>query len=209
LWVTRCACAGGSVAALLRGYSPKENQMMNFKYFIRTGSHRGLPRCGASAMALGLFTAMAVGCANPVCAASSQSDDSGAIRIKTLSSAANLVSGGDVLVRVDLPEQARTSQIRVELDGQDVTATFQSDSQTGALTGLVTGLKLGKNTLSVFDQGNHADSLDVTNYPLSGPITSGPHEVPFICTAANYQIFSSLVGPLLPYTHPSACRFTP
>ena len=173
---------------------------MNFKYFIRTGFHRGLPRCGASAMALGLFTAMAVGCANPVCAASSQSDDSGAIRIKTLSSAANLVSGGDVLVRVDLPEQARTSQIRVHLDGQDVTAMFQSDSQTGALIGLVTGLKLGKNTLSVFDQGNHADSLDVTNYPLSGPITSGPHEVPFICTAANYQIFSSLVGPLLPYT---------
>jgi hypothetical protein len=151
-------------------------------------------------MVLGLFTAMTVGSASLTCAAPSESDVGDAIRIKSLSSAPDLVSGGDVLIRVDLPARARTSQIRVDLDGQDVTAMFQSDSQTGALTGLVTGLKLGKNTLSVFDQGNRADSLNITNYPLSGPITSGPHEVPFICTAANYQIFSSLVGPLLPYT---------
>jgi len=172
-------------------------QMMNF---VRAGFHRALPSCSARAVVLGVFAAMAMGFASSACAVSPQSDESDAIRIKSLSSAPDLVSGGEVLIRVDLPAQARTSHIRVDLDGQDVTTMFQADPQTGALTGLVTGLKVGKNTLTVFDQENRADSLKITNYPLTGPITSGPHEVPFICTAADYRIFSSLLGPVLPYT---------
>jgi len=174
--------------------------MMTFKYSVRTRFHRALLRCNARTIVLCALTATAVGLASPACAASSQDDVSHAIRIKSLSSAPNLVSGGDVLVRVDLPTESHTSHIRVDLNGQDVTAMFRADPQTGALAGLVTGLKVGNNTLTVFDQGNRADSLAITNYPLTGPITSGPHEVPFICTAANYQIFSSLGGLLLPNT---------
>src|SRR6266853_2057963 len=102
-------------------------QMMNF---VRAGFHRAMPSCSARAVVLGVFAAMAMGFASSACAVSPQSDESDAIRIKSLSSAPDLVSGGDVLIRVDLPARARASHMRVDLDGQDVTTMFQADPQT-------------------------------------------------------------------------------
>jgi Tannase-like family of unknown function (DUF6351) len=100
-------------------------------------------------------------------------------RIHPLSSKPHLVSGGDVLVAVDVARDDTSSQI--ELNGQDVTSSFHRDARTGALVGLVENLIIGENTLSLLERGSLADTLTVTNYPITGPITSGPHITPFIC----------------------------
>ncbi|HEY4038712.1 MAG TPA: DUF6351 family protein [Burkholderiaceae bacterium] len=107
-------------------------------------------------------------------------------RIHTLSSKPHLVSGGDALVAVDISRYDDSAQI--ELNAQDVTASFHRDARTGGLVGLVGNLKAGSNTLTLLDHGQVADNLAVTNYPLSGPITSGPHITPFICQTQEFVL---------------------
>src|SRR6266403_1521097 len=53
---------------------------------------------------------------------------------------------------------------------------------------LVGGLTIGENTLSVSGRGVQADSLVLTNYPITGPITSGPHIKPFICQTQEFVL---------------------
>jgi Tannase-like family of unknown function (DUF6351) len=121
-----------------------------------------------------------------------------AIQISTLSSRPQLVSGGDVLVSIKLPPSIESSQLRVTLNGQDITNAFVADGASHSLLGLVTGLRLGKNSLTVWSVNSRAGSararLTLTNYPSTGPIISGPHQEPFICTAAQYKIYSGLYG---------------
>ncbi|HEX4596324.1 MAG TPA: DUF6351 family protein [Burkholderiaceae bacterium] len=107
-------------------------------------------------------------------------------RIHALSSRAHLVSGGDALIAVDVSRNDNSAQI--ELNGQDITASFQRDARSGGLVGLVGNLRVGSNTLTLLDHGEVADSLAVTNYPLSGPITSGPHITPFICQTQEFAL---------------------
>src|SRR2546422_10480649 len=68
-------------------------------------------------------------------------------RISTLSTKPELVSGGDVLVRIDVPRKVSLQSVRVELNGKDVTGAFHADTAKRTLTGLVSGLKLGRNEL--------------------------------------------------------------
>jgi len=46
-----------------------------------------------------------------------------------------LVSGGEVLVRVDVPQHVDAGDVRITADGHDVTAAFQTQSD-GSLLGL-------------------------------------------------------------------------
>src|SRR2546422_6547778 len=68
-------------------------------------------------------------------------------RISTLSTRPELVSGGDVLVRVEVPRKVLLQSVRVELNGRNISGAFRADATGRSLTGLVTGLKLGKNSL--------------------------------------------------------------
>ena len=63
----------------------------------------------------------------------------------------------------------------------DVSAAFHRTDQ-GAQLGLVTGLKIGNNTLKVQGApwGAPDASLELTNYPSTGPIVSGPPLQPFL-----------------------------
>src|SRR5882762_10151575 len=72
-------------------------------------------------------------------------DDSRSLQIKTLSTHADRVSGGDVLVQITLPRHARN--VIVSLNGRVVTSAFHETAQ-GTLVGLVTGLALGNNRLT-------------------------------------------------------------
>src|SRR5580700_3478352 len=85
-----------------------------------------------------------------------------------------LVSGGEVLVRVDVPQHTSPASVRVSADGRDVTASFQEESD-GSLLGLVTGLQLGRNRLVAFAHGQFA-SLDVTDHSINGPVFSGKQQ---------------------------------
>jgi hypothetical protein len=99
--------------------------------------------------------------------------------IVTLSTAPDMVSGGDVLVQVKGPEHVSLNEVKVTLNGVDVTNIFKTGPDY-SLVGLVEGLKLGDNHLMA-KAGHSAASLKVTNYPITGPIFSGHHEAPFIC----------------------------
>jgi hypothetical protein len=103
--------------------------------------------------------------------------------IQTISSRPDLVSGGDVLVEVVQDDDAKTP---VSLNGADVSAAFH-DAGPRARVGLVKGLKLGANVISA-----GGATLTVTNYPISGPILSGPHERPFICTTDKFALYSGV-----------------
>jgi hypothetical protein len=113
------------------------------------------------------------------------------LTITTLSARPENVSGGDVLVRIDVPRNAALSDVRVSLNGSDVTAAFLPDGD--ALVGLVSGLQAGENVLSAETRRTKPSMnarLAVRNAPLYGPVFSGPHQRPWICESV-----SSGLGP--------------
>jgi hypothetical protein len=103
----------------------------------------------------------------------------GVVRITTVSDRADLISGGDVLVRITAPG-ADPESIHVRLNGDDVTSDFQQHSD-GAGLGLISGLKLGDNTL-IATAGGRGARLTVVNHPLGGPVIAGPQIKPWTCS---------------------------
>jgi hypothetical protein len=105
------------------------------------------------------------------------------LEIITLSSRPDLVSGGDALVEVKAPAGARLSDLTLTLDGKDVTSRLKLDAASGAFRGLISGMVVGENTLVAKIKSPKAAqaSLKVTNYPITGPILSGPHLTPYEC----------------------------
>ena len=101
----------------------------------------------------------------------------GGLRLVSVSNRPDMISGGQLLVRVDLGSTSR-SAVRVALNGRDVTTAFSGDGS--AMTGLVEGLTAGRNSI-IATAGRDTVTLAVTNYPVTGPIFSGPHATPFVC----------------------------
>jgi hypothetical protein len=99
------------------------------------------------------------------------------VDVDVLSSRADQVSGGDALIRV---EGRHWQHLRVLRNGADVTDAFTRESGR-ALVGLVDGLRLGRNRISVYDRWRRVASERLTNHPNEGPIFSGPHQRPFVC----------------------------
>ncbi|HEY7199643.1 MAG TPA: DUF6351 family protein, partial [Candidatus Dormibacteraeota bacterium] len=106
--------------------------------------------------------------------------DAGGLRIDVLSSRADLVSGGDALVQVEVPRFVSPSRVRVELNGDDVTAGFATRAD-GRFLGLVTGLRDGANDLTARAAFAEGARITLTNHPIGGPIFSGPQVQPWIC----------------------------
>jgi hypothetical protein len=107
-----------------------------------------------------------------------------AVRIDVLSGRPDQVSGGDALVRVEAP-RGLLRKLRVERNGDDVTRAF--DARDGGLVGLVDGLAVGRNELTAVMHRHRFARLRVTNYPITGPIFSGPHQAPFVCKTNQKQ----------------------
>jgi hypothetical protein len=148
-----------------------------------------------------LASALLIGCmAWPAAAASTH-----AIRIDVLSNRADLISGGDALVAIDLPDGTRTDQVSVSAHGHDVTGAF-APRETGRFEGLLTGLDIGKNEIVARAPGARSGRLTIVNHPIGGPVFSGPQIQPWPCqpTAADaqcnqptsyaYQYLSSITG---------------
>ena len=120
---------------------------------------------------------------------SAQSAD-GEFEIATVSARPDFVSGGDVLVRVRVPRAVPLDEPRVMLNGVDVTGAFRQDGAGHSLAGLVTGLALGENALSVDASEGDTAELTVVNHPIVGPVFAGPHEQPFICDTERFELQS-------------------
>jgi hypothetical protein len=102
--------------------------------------------------------------------------DMSALSIQALSSRPDMVSGGDALIEV----RGATRGVALTLNGKDVSGDLKLDPTSHTLRGVVSGLALGRNTLAA-KAGAASASLTLTNYPIAGPILSGPHIQPYEC----------------------------
>jgi len=144
-------------------------------------------------MVLILFGAIPVRQAVPSAQTRSAPAATSEFRIQTLSNRPDMLSGGNALVRVGVPAGVALGDVRVTLENKDVTAAFRADAAAHAVVGLVSGLANGANVLAVTTaaaDGPAPARLVLTNYPISGPIFSGPHEQPFICETQNFKLRS-------------------
>ena len=144
-------------------------------------------RAGFFAFASAVVAATLAGCAS---VGTRPSD----LKLEVLSSPSpQWVSGGDALVRINgnIPPIAK---LRVTLNGRDVTAAFAAGASGGKPTGLITGMAIGKNLLIADLQlpgewaASASSSLELTNYPASGPMFSGPQQMPFACQTDTFVL---------------------
>jgi hypothetical protein len=108
----------------------------------------------------------------------------GAVTIVALSNRADLISDGDALLRVTLPEGASGKGMRVRVGSRDVTGRFVRE-RAGTYLGLVNGLKLGPQVLEVRLRDGRGARLTLTNHPKGGPLFSGPQIQPWVCVTAD------------------------
>ena len=103
--------------------------------------------------------------------------------IVVLSNRADLISGGDALVEIILPDKAKAnpSDVKVDVDGHDVTSAFAVRAD-GRFYGLVTGLPNGASVLRAKVPNGPGARITLTNHPIGGPVVSGPQVEPWICS---------------------------
>ena len=115
--------------------------------------------------------------------------DAQGLRLSAVSTKPEFVSGGDVLVRLDLPAGTQASAVRVSLNGADVTTQLRADQGGRSLTGVVRGLTLGANQMAA-TAGNATARLSLVNHPITGPVLSFPQEQPFVCGTERFKLAS-------------------
>ena len=100
--------------------------------------------------------------------------------VRTLSTRANTVSGGDVLIEIARPSDS--SEIAVAVNGRNASVELGPTTSASPLIARVTKLQLGANVIEVGDKGRRPSArLTVVNHPIAGPVMSGPHQTPFTC----------------------------
>jgi hypothetical protein len=97
-----------------------------------------------------------------------------------------LVSGGEVLVRAEVPPRISPSRVRIFANSEDVTPEFEPQAD-GSLLGLVTGLRTGRNKLVATAEG-HTAVLQVVDHPITGPVFSGRQQQPFFCQTTAFGL---------------------
>ncbi len=105
--------------------------------------------------------------------------------IRTLSNRADLISNGDALVEVRVPNDVPLQGVTLTLNGANVGAGFVSDQHAHALRGVLRGLRVGENLFAAAANGRGEDqsraSLTITNHPRGGPVLLGSQTTPWIC----------------------------
>ncbi len=107
--------------------------------------------------------------------------------VEVVSSAPDQVSGGDARLHVQVPRTVPLHQAEVWVNGSDQRGRFKVIPGTRTLSGVIDGLDPGDNLVVVKANGRGRGrpapvSMTLTNYPITGPIFSGPHQYPFVCT---------------------------
>ena len=110
-----------------------------------------------------------------------------ALTIESVSTRPYLVTGGDVLLRIEVGEGVDASGLEVLANGEDVSARFRA-ADDGSLVGLIDGLREGSNEIEARVPDEPSARLAITNYPISGPIISGPHQEPFLCETEDFEL---------------------
>ena len=121
--------------------------------------------------------------------------------IDVLSNRADLISGGDALVELIVPPgiiQALRSggnvKIQASIDGVPVPKDTFALRPNGRIMGLVKGLKVGDNTLTVQVPGK-TTNIVITNHPIGGPVFAGAQLQPWICATKVAQTVTVFGNP--------------
>ena len=105
--------------------------------------------------------------------------------IVTLSNRADLISDGNALVEVRVPQTVPLHHVAISLNGNDITGTFKTDAAARTMRAVLTGLVVGDNALLADSNGNGEGrpraSLTITNHPRGGPVLLGSQAQPWIC----------------------------
>ena len=153
-----------------------------------------------------LLTALAMMATVIVATATPAAPSSHQFSLDVLSGRADTITGGDALLRIHAPEGSTVARTAVRLNGALVTSSFNPDVDAATLTGLVGGLVVGDNTLAVYanEQGIGAPAarFKLSNWPIEGPVFSGPHQQPFICATQSFALPAGL-GTLGPTSDPN------
>ncbi len=109
--------------------------------------------------------------------------DDGGLMLETVSTRADAVTGGDLLVQVG--GEALDGHPTVTADGVEVSEAFTGPPTAtpdgrAAREGLVEGLPLGRSLIEA-TSGGETVALAITNHPLTGPVFAGAHLDPWIC----------------------------
>lgn len=115
------------------------------------------------------------------------------LELEVLSSEPDQVTGGDALLQVTAGTRTRLSEVRVTLNGTDVTSAFTPDPANRTLTGLVDGLELGHNQVRARAHRGPTARLTLRNHPAAGPVFSGPKQYPFLCRTEQAGLGQPLV----------------
>ncbi len=107
--------------------------------------------------------------------------DSGVIAIETVSNRADLISGGNALIRIILPRGLNLSDITITANRRDVTDNFSPESPSHAL-GLIEGFDPGPIAVKAAAVDGRSAQLTIVNHPKGGPVFSGPQITPWLCT---------------------------
>src|SRR3954464_38869 len=89
------------------------------------------------------------------------------LRIDVISDRADLISGRDALVSIHVPSGLDPSKVTVDLGGRDVTSEF-AVRENGRFEGLLTGLRVGENTLVANAPGYASDDSTITDHTNGG-----------------------------------------
>lgn len=147
-------------------------------------------RSRLSGVAVGLAAVIVTGCSAAAAAQAADTAPAGAASRLTVTTVANprpqLISGSETLIRVTLPSAAKRSGVRVTENGRNITAAFAAQPG-GSLLGLATGLRLGPDIITATD-GPHSASVRITDYPITGPVFSGPQQKPFFCETTAFGL---------------------
>jgi hypothetical protein len=117
-------------------------------------------------------------------------EDTLRIQPEVLSSRADMVSGGDVLIRIPVPPDVDPDDLKIYLGTTDVSQRFAPGRGGGeeTLIGRLRGLQLGAVSLAVHYRGRQVGSVGMVNHPISGPVFSGPHEAPYVCQTTSFTL---------------------
>jgi hypothetical protein len=104
----------------------------------------------------------------------------GHVKILVLSNRADLISGGEALVKVVRPSNAAGETLTVTVGRRNVTGAFNNHG-----VGVVTGLRLGRNTLTARLADGRGARIVLTDHPIGGPVFAGPQVQPWVCNTQN------------------------
>jgi len=120
-----------------------------------------------------------------------EDDNETGLVVEVISSRPEYVTGGDALVAVALPDGVDAGDVKIEVGGDQRTASFAPDPETeGRLLGLVSGLPEGDTDITAQAGGARA-SVTVTDHPVSGPLFAGEPLDLFACTTESFGLAPS------------------